>query len=61
MWGKRYPSEPIIICALRVREGLPMNMASFFKPWVEKSPDKTAIIFEDRRISYAEFDKLVNA
>lgn len=37
-----------------------MNMASFFKPWVEKSPDKTAIIFEDRRISYAEFDKFVN-
>jgi long-chain acyl-CoA synthetase len=37
-----------------------MNMASFFKPWVEKSPDKTAVIFEDRRISYAEFDRLVN-
>lgn len=37
-----------------------MNMASFFKPWVEKSPDKTAIIFEDRRISYAEFDRLIN-
>lgn len=37
-----------------------MNMASFFKPWVEKSPDKTAIIFEDGRISHSEFDKLVN-
>ena len=37
-----------------------MNMVSFFKPWVEKSPDKTAIIFEDGRISHREFDKLVN-
>jgi len=37
-----------------------MNMASFFKEWVKKNPDKTAIIFEERRISYTEFDKLVN-
>jgi non-ribosomal peptide synthetase component E (peptide arylation enzyme) len=35
-------------------------MASFFKPWVEKLPDKMNIILEDRRISYAEFDKLIN-
>jgi long-chain acyl-CoA synthetase len=37
-----------------------MDMANFPKPWVEKSPDKTAIIFEDGRISHSEFDKLVN-
>jgi non-ribosomal peptide synthetase component E (peptide arylation enzyme) len=39
---------------------LPFNMASFFKPWVEKLPDKMNVILEDRRISYAEFDKLIN-
>jgi long-chain acyl-CoA synthetase len=37
-----------------------MNMASFCKKWVAKTPDKAAIIFQGNRISYQEFDKMVN-
>jgi len=37
-----------------------MNMASFYKRWVRENPEKTAIICDERRITYAELDSLVN-
>jgi long-chain acyl-CoA synthetase len=37
-----------------------MNMASLYKRWVEEKPEKTAIICDDRRFTYAELDSLVN-
>jgi len=37
-----------------------MNMTNFIKPWVEKTPDKTAVIYEDKRITYAQLDRLIN-
>ena len=37
-----------------------MNMASFYRKWVEETPDKTAIIFQGNKISYKELDRQVN-
>ena len=37
-----------------------MNVSNIIKPHVAENPDKTAIIFGERRISYAELDTLVN-
>ena len=37
-----------------------MNMSRILSENAQKNPEKTAIIFEDRRISYAELDRLVN-
>jgi len=37
-----------------------MNMSRIVSDNARNIPDKTAIIFEDRRISYAELDRLIN-
>jgi len=37
-----------------------MNMSRIVSDNAQKIPDKTAIIFEDRRISYADLDRLIN-
>ena len=37
-----------------------MNVSEIIKRHVAETPEKTAIIFEDRRISYAELNRLVN-
>ena len=37
-----------------------MNVSDIIKRHVKETPEKTAIIFEDRRISYAELDALIN-
>lgn len=37
-----------------------MNVSDIIKQPVAESPDKTAIIFEERRISYSELDVLIN-
>lgn len=37
-----------------------MNVSNIIKRHVKETPEKTAIIFEDRRISYAELDTLIN-
>jgi len=37
-----------------------MNVSDIIKRHVAETPEKTAIIFEDRRISYAELNRLVN-
>jgi len=36
-----------------------MNVSHIIKRHVAEQPDKTAIIFEDRRISYADLDRLI--
>ncbi len=38
-----------------------MNVSDIIKRPVAESPDKTAIIFENRRISYAELNSLINS
>ncbi|NNG08035.1 MAG: AMP-binding protein, partial [Desulfobacteraceae bacterium] len=38
-----------------------MNVSDIIKRHVAESPEKTAIIFEDRRISYAELNRLINS
>ena len=37
-----------------------MNISDIIKRHVAETPDKTAIIFEDRRISYKALDGLIN-
>ncbi|MEW5911943.1 MAG: AMP-binding protein [Thermodesulfobacteriota bacterium] len=37
-----------------------MNASQIILPHVQDAPDKTAIVFEDRRYSYAELNRLVN-
>ena len=37
-----------------------MNVSNIIKPHVAETPDKTAIIFGERRISYVELDRLIN-
>ncbi|MBU1742445.1 MAG: long-chain fatty acid--CoA ligase, partial [Proteobacteria bacterium] len=37
-----------------------LNMSRIVSDNARKIPDKTAIIFEDRRISYVELDRLIN-
>ena len=37
-----------------------MNVSRMIQRHVKESPDKTAIIFEDRRISYLELDRLID-
>ena len=37
-----------------------MNVSNIIKPHVTENPDKTAIIFGERRISYAELDTQIN-
>jgi long-chain acyl-CoA synthetase len=37
-----------------------MNVSQLIKPAVRNTPEKTAIMFEDRRYSYAELDVLIN-
>ncbi len=37
-----------------------MNVSNIIKPHMTENPGKTAMIFGDRRISYAELDTLVN-
>lgn len=37
-----------------------MNVSDLIKPAVRSIPEKTAIIFEEKRISYAELDALIN-
>jgi acyl-CoA synthetase (AMP-forming)/AMP-acid ligase II len=37
-----------------------MNAATVIQNGVEKNPDKVAIIFEDRKITYGELDKRIN-
>jgi long-chain acyl-CoA synthetase len=37
-----------------------MNASGIVTKHARQTPDKTAIIFEDRRISYAELDRLIN-
>jgi long-chain acyl-CoA synthetase len=37
-----------------------MNVSNIIKPHVTENPDKTAIIFGERRITYAELDTLIN-
>ena len=36
-----------------------MNVSHIIKRHVDKTPDKTAIIFGDRRISYSQLDGLI--
>ncbi len=38
-----------------------MNVSDIIKRHVDHTPDKTAIIFEDRRISYVQLDRLINS
>jgi long-chain acyl-CoA synthetase len=38
-----------------------MNVSDIIKHHVAENPEKTAIIFEDRRISYAELNRLINS
>jgi len=40
--------------------GGPMNVSNIIKRHLKETPEKTAIIFEDRRISYADLDTLIN-
>ena len=37
-----------------------MNVSNIIERHVAENPEKTAIIFEDRRISYAELDRMIN-
>jgi long-chain acyl-CoA synthetase len=37
-----------------------MNVSDIIRPHVARRPDKTAIIFEGRRISFAELDRLID-
>ncbi|MEN8245753.1 MAG: AMP-binding protein [Thermodesulfobacteriota bacterium] len=37
-----------------------MNVSNIIKPHVADNPDKTAIVFGERRISYAELDNLID-
>ena len=37
-----------------------MNVSNIIKPHVTETPEKTAIIFGERRISYADLDTLIN-
>lgn len=37
-----------------------MNVSRMIQRHVTAFPDKTAIIFEDRRISYLELDRLID-
>jgi long-chain acyl-CoA synthetase len=37
-----------------------MNVSRIIKPAVQKTPEKTAIIFEDRRYTYADLDHLID-
>ncbi len=37
-----------------------MNVSNVIKRHVTEIPEKTAIIFNDRRISYSELDGLIN-
>jgi len=38
-----------------------MNVSEIIRPHVKDSPDKHAIIYEDRRITYGQLDKLINS
>jgi long-chain acyl-CoA synthetase len=40
---------------------LPMNVSDIIKRHVAQNPEKTAIIFEDRRISYAQLNSMINS
>ena len=37
-----------------------MNVSNIIKPHADEKPDATAIIFEELRITYREFDRLIN-
>ena len=38
-----------------------MNVSNIIKRHVTEHPEKTAIIFGERRISYSELDRLINS
>ena len=38
-----------------------MNLSDIVKPHAERSPQKTAVIFKDKRLSYLELERLVNS
>jgi non-ribosomal peptide synthetase component F len=43
-----------------VSEVSSMNVSSLVKPHVAENPEKTAILFGERRISYEELDRMIN-
>jgi long-chain acyl-CoA synthetase len=42
-----------------IRRGLPMNVSNLIKKHVAQNPDKTAIVFGDRQITYQTLDDLI--
>ena len=43
-----------------VEEVLSMNVSTLVKPHLAENPEKTVILFGNRRISYGELDRLIN-
>jgi acyl-CoA synthetase (AMP-forming)/AMP-acid ligase II len=42
-----------------LKEGTTMNVSQILRPHAAETPDKTAIIFDEREISYGQLDDLV--